>query len=118
MQESMTAAFWQSVNTHEEARKQPGLKWDTQDYEKIGVVVEKADCPMRVQIVKEEGRLYCGVHFEPMMPIKGTVLEQWKEQDHLFNEINDTVAWNWYGDDMKEAYDCFCQAVKRCQELK
>ena len=121
MQESMTAAFWQSVNTHwqEEARKQPGLKWDTdENFEKIGVVVEKADNPIRVHVAEEGGRLYCGVLFEPVASIKGTVLEQWKEQDHLFGYLNETEVWSWYGDDMKESYDCFCQAVKRCQELK
>ena len=134
MRDAAVNLFWQSARAHwqEEVRKHTDLKLDTREHEVLGVLVARADKPMRVSVRlqrfekelpdsrnKRKDLVYCATMFQNHSPIEGTILEQWMKHDESLPgfykyEILKTFTCCEIG----KAYDFFCDSVKRCQELK
>lgn len=130
MRDAAVNLFWQSARAHwqEEVRRHPDLKLDTQEHEVLGVLVAKADKPMRVSVRLQEFEkelpdsrnerkdlIYCAIMFQNHSPIEGTILEQWMKNDESLPgfykyEILKTFSCGEIG----KAYDFFCDSVKRC----
>ena len=130
MRDAAVSLFWQSAQAHwqEEVRKHPDLKLDTREHEVLGVLVARADKPMRVSVRLQEFEkelpdsrderkdlIYCAIMFQDHSPIEGTILEQWMKNDESLPgfykyEILKTFSCGEIG----KAYDFFCDSVKRC----
>ena len=111
----------------------------SQEHEVLGVLVERADKPMRVSVRLQEFEkqlpdfrtclwnerkdlVFCALMFQDHSPIEGTILEQWVNDRSL--QLSSRCFYNYeilrtfVCDEIDKAYDFFCNMVKRCRKYK
>lgn len=134
MRDAAVNLFWQFARVHwqEEVRKHADLQLDTREHEVLGVLIERADKPMRVSVRLQEfetelpssryerkEQVFCAIMFQDHSPIEGTILEQWKNSQGLHSAFYNYEILQWFGCyEIEKAYNFFCNMVKRCRKYK